>query len=363
MFNPKRFAFARRRRGLSKKRLCDLTGASTRAITAYEASERTPSEEVIKQFAQVLNFPPEFFHGDDIDEFTGDSASFRSLSRMTAAQRESALAGGALAVRLGQWTDARFELPETSILDFHEGADPEAAAMSLRTAWGLGEKPAANMIHLLEAHGVRVYSLAEECHEVDAFSLWDGKTPYILLNTGKNAERGRFDAAHELGHLVLHRHGNMTGRSAEEQANAFASAFLMPRTAVIARTPASPSLRTIMEAREIWGVSTVAFAFRLHKIGMLSDWYYHQIMRKLSALGYRSAEKESRPRETSQVLRKVFDALRAAGITKSEVARQLEIYPAELDKLIFGLIMTGLRGGGSNEPSPSGRSHLRLVTP
>jgi|HubBroStandDraft_3_1064219.scaffolds.fasta_scaffold07084_4 Zn-dependent peptidase ImmA (M78 family) len=360
MFNPKRFAFARRRRGLSKRLLCDLTGASTRAITAYESAERTPSQETIEQFSRALLFPPEFFCGDDIDEFGGDSASFRSLSRMTAGQREAALAGGALAVRLGRWIEERFALPVCTVPDFHEGSHPEGAAVSLRTAWGIGERPISNMIHLLEAHGVRVFSLVEDCREVDAFSLWDGSTPYILLNTGKTPERSRFDAAHELGHLVLHRHGTMTGRTAEEQANSFASAFLMPRAAIIARAPATPSLRTIMAAREFWGVSTVAYAFRLHKVAMLSDWYYHQIMRKLSAMGLRSGETESRPRETSQILRKIFEDLRANGTPKAGVARQLEIYPEELDKLIFGLVMTGIRGGGTDGTS-AGRDHLRLV--
>jgi Zn-dependent peptidase ImmA (M78 family) len=154
----------------------------------------------------------------------------------------------------------------------------------------------------------------------------------------------------------------MMGRKAEEQANAFASAFLMPEAAVKARTPRSPSLRSIMECKETWGVSAVAFCFRLHKLEMLTDWYYQQLMRKLSVLGYRTAEKHSRPRETSQVLRKVLDELRANGTTKNEVARLLDIDPAELDRLVFGLVMTGLPGGGDDPATPGERKHtLRLV--
>jgi Zn-dependent peptidase ImmA (M78 family)/DNA-binding XRE family transcriptional regulator len=359
--NPKRFSFARRRRGLTKKSLADAVGSSTRAISAYEAGERTPSNETVQQFAKALRFPLEFFYGDDLDEFADESASFRALSRMTAGQREAALAGGALGVRLGRWIAERFNIPEPAVPDLHEGSDPEGAAIHLRTAWGLGVRPIKNIVHLLEAHGIRVFSLVEDCHEVDAFSLWDGRTPYIFLNTQKTPERSRFDAAHELGHLVLHRHGNMMGRTAEEQANSFASSFLMPRTEVEARAPQSPSLRSIMEGREIWGVSTVAYAFRLHKLEVLSDWYYHQIIRKLSAMGYRSGEARSRPRETSQLLHKVFEQLRSDGITKAEVARQLELDPTELDSLVFGLVMTGLQGGGSGSSPGTRRGNLRLV--
>ena len=51
---------------------------STPAISAYEAGERTPSPETVQQFAKVLRFPLEFFYGDDLDEFTNESASFRA---------------------------------------------------------------------------------------------------------------------------------------------------------------------------------------------------------------------------------------------------------------------------------------------
>jgi hypothetical protein len=39
----------------------------------------------------------------------------------------------------------------------------------VRQAWGLGELPIKNMVHLLESKGVRVYSLAIDAVEVDAF--------------------------------------------------------------------------------------------------------------------------------------------------------------------------------------------------
>jgi Zn-dependent peptidase ImmA (M78 family)/DNA-binding XRE family transcriptional regulator len=364
MFNPRCFSFARRRRGLTKKTLADRVGLSARSITAYEAGAQEPSPETLVQLARTLEFPVSFFSGDDVEEFTDESASFRSLSRMTAGQREAALAGGALAVRLGSWIEEKFSLPDPDIPDFHEATDPEAAAASVRMLWGLGERPISNLVHLVESRGVRVFSLVEDCKEVDAFSLWYRGTPYILLNTLKTAERSRFDTAHELGHLVLHRHGNTTGRTAEDQANAFASAFLMPRSAVIARASHGVTMRALFEGKEVWGVSTVAYAYRLHKVGLLSDWYYHQLMRKLSGMGLRSAEEGNRRRETSQILKKALDDLKLTGVTKAEIARQLDIYPSELDRLIFGLAMTGLPGGRSGEgvDKSAARSNLRLVT-
>ncbi|MFD5336500.1 MULTISPECIES: ImmA/IrrE family metallo-endopeptidase [Streptomyces] len=64
-----------------------------------------------------------------------------------------------------------------------------------------------------------------DCPEVDAFSFWDGEIPFVLLSTEKTAERGRFDAAHELGHLVLHGEEQMPhGPQAEAEAHRFAAA-------------------------------------------------------------------------------------------------------------------------------------------
>ena len=70
---------------------------------------------------------------------------------------------------------------------------------------------------------MRVFSLAENTKNVDAFSCWRNDEPYVFLNTFKSTERSRFDSAHELGHLVLHRHGGAKqGRSAEYEAHLFA---------------------------------------------------------------------------------------------------------------------------------------------
>ncbi len=77
--------------------------------------------------------------------------------------------------------------------------DSEAAAEMLRAHWGIGELPVKNMIALLESRGIRVYSLAIDAKEVDAFSMWKGGRPFVFLNTFKSAEHCRFDAAREIG--------------------------------------------------------------------------------------------------------------------------------------------------------------------
>lgn len=360
-FAPGRLDLARRRRGLTKAHLAKLMGVTPRALTFYLAGQRMPSSTTVDQVAEALDFPPAFFYAEEIPEPPVDGVSFRALSAMTATQRDKVIGAAAIALQLDDWIRERFNLPAPNVPRLRRD-DPEAAAEAVREAWGLGQNRAPNLVHLLEKHGVRVYSLAEDCKEVDAFSFWRDGTPYVFLNTMKTAEHSRMDAAHELGHLVLHAWGGPRGRKAEDEAKAFGSAFLMPRRSVMAEAPRPGNVRQIISAKRKWDVSAMALAYRMAKVGILSDWQARAVYSQLGQLGYRSAEPDARPlaRETSQVLAKVFDQLRTEGISRSSVARDLSISLNELNAAIFGLVLTSLRGG---EPSSqaTARPNLRLA--
>lgn len=279
-----------------------------------------------------------------MEELVADKASFRSMSGMTAAQRDTALGSGAIALLLNTWFEERFEVPAPNIPNLSHEDDSEAAAESVRRYWGLGQSPIANMIHLLEAHGVRVFSLSIQAKEVDAFSLWRDAVPFTFLNTQKSAEHSRFDAAHELGHLILHRHGSPQGQQAEREANTFASALLMPRADVIARAPKFPTLSDLVALKRRWTVSVAALAYRLHTLRLISDWHYRQLAIQMAKRRYHRIEPQGAPRETSQVLAKIFASLRSEGVSKRDLAEELCLPPAEIDELVFGLTLTSIEG-------------------
>ncbi len=362
-FNPQRLAVARQKRGFTKKKLADETNITTRSITAYENGESSPTGERLLALSSVLNFPLEFFFGSDIELPDLGAVSFRALSSMTAKKRDAALAAGTLAVELSRWIDKRYVLPECDVLSLRDGT-PEAAAIKIRNHWGLGVRPIKNTVHLLEAKGVRVFSLAEECHEVDAFSFWRNDTPFVFLNTQKSAEHSRFDAMHELGHLILHRHGGPSdNRKAEKEADEFASAMLIPWDDLLANAPKFISLQSLIKFKKRWNVSVAALAYRLHDVDFLSDWQYRTICIQMSQAGYRKSEPEPSPRETSQLLKKVFDALKEEGFSRRDMANELNIRLEDLEGLIFGLVMTTIVGGNDNSSSnvKQSRKHLRIV--
>jgi Zn-dependent peptidase ImmA (M78 family)/transcriptional regulator with XRE-family HTH domain len=388
MFNAQRFSLARKRRGMKKRELAKRIGVSERSVLAYENGDQEPENITLGRISDVLAFPQAFFFGDDPEIPTPDTASFRALSKMTAAQRDTALGAGAIALLLNQWIESRFELPRPDVpnlgrersTNFTTGAttesmaddefqpvnsqDPEAAADMLRTQWGIGEQPISNMLKLLESKGVRIYSLAIDAKEVDAFSMWKGGVPFMFLNTTKSAEHCRFDAAHELGHLVLHQHAQPQGPNLELEANAFASSFLMPRSSTLAMAPRAPSLPSLIKHKKHWGVSVAALNYRLHSLGLTSEWTNRTLCIQIAQEGFRVNEPESMAHEKSVVLERVFASLRDEGLTKADVAEQLAITSQEINELTFGLMLSALKGGTrqSVKSTKKVKTHLRLVT-
>lgn len=360
-FTPSRLELARRRRGITKKDLAAAAGVPVRTLQAYMSGEQEPTFERILVFASVLGFPVDFFFKSDVEELPLAAVSFRALSKLTARQRDQETASAEIALEFSRWIDARFRLPEPAVPRL-EDLSPEDAAAATRREFGLGEQPARKLIHLLEAHGVRVFSLAEESTDVDAFSFSLGRAPYMFLDTTKSAERTRMDAAHELGHLVMH-WGEVTprGRDEEHEAQRFASAFLMPASSVLAEAPRGAHLSQLLITKRRWGVSAPALAFRMNRLGLLSDWQYRSVMIEISRRGLRTREENPMPPEGSQILGKVLDAMRQEGVSPLHIAAELMVPPEELNKVVFGLVLTGVDGGRTPASVMQERPSLRVM--
>lgn len=334
-FNPMRLGIARKRRLLNKTGFAQIAGVALHTVVRCEKGETEPTQEHLDTFARVLRFPVEFFSGDDLDE--PESASFRSQTTMSAAIRDASLAAGALGFLVSDWVEERFSLPPIHVPDLHL-YEPEEAARVLRAEWQLGERPISNMLHLLESKGVRVFSLAENTTKVNAYSIWRKERPYVFLNNYKSAESSRYDAAHELGHLAMHQDGGSTARAAEDQANRFASSFLMPRGDVIAVLPRVSYLDQIIRAKSRWRVSVAALTYRLHKLGAISDWKYRDLCIEISTRRYHREEPYPIERERSVVWEKVLRALWAEKTTQAHIARDLRLPEEEINGLIFGVV-------------------------
>jgi len=357
MFNSGRLSIARKRRQLTKKSLAEKANISQLTLTRIETGQtQDPAEETVGALAKALSYPVSFFYLEDCEELPPEAVSFRSLSSLTARQRDSALSAGAIAHLLDDWVTARFNLPQPNLLDLRD-EDPETAAIALRRHWGIGSKPIPHLLKLLEAKGVRVFALAECNKNVDAFSCWRNEIPYVFLNTFKSAERSRFDTAHEIGHLVLHLHGGTSGREVEREADQFASAFLIPRDDFVSHVPMVHSLEQLITHKSRWGVSVAALARTAFDSGVLSDWHYRELCKQISYRGYRTKEPFPMKREESVLWKKVFGELWKDRLTKDHVASQLGVPNDEITSLLGGLLGVGYE----SIARPTGSFKLRAV--
>jgi Zn-dependent peptidase ImmA (M78 family)/DNA-binding XRE family transcriptional regulator len=336
-FNPARLELALDRRRFTARMLAERAGVTTVSLSRYKNGKAVPELATVERIAAAVEYPVEFFYQGDFDVLPSESVSFRSLSSVTGREKNAAIAAGAIAYMVNDWLHARYKLPESKLIDCGQERNPQVAARALRQAWSLGEKPIGDLIKLLEAKGVRVFSLAENTKNVDAFSCWRNDEPFIFLNTFKTTERSRFDAAHELGHLVMHKHGGSSqGADAETEANSFASSFLMPQVDVLSEMPRVRSLSDIVSKKRRWGVSAAALTYRLHKLRVITDWQYRTFNIQVRST-FGNSEPDSAARETSTLWRMVLDDLWQQKLTRADIASGLGIPHAELENLLFGL--------------------------
>lgn len=340
-FEPSRLALARDRAGLTQSALAEAVGVSRRMIREYETGRQRPTRSTLANIARALRQDELFFEQLPVEQIALEAASFRSLARASAKLRSRAVAAGTYGVSLlYPYLIERFDLPEVNVPDLRD-VGPTGAAEALRQLWGLGQRPISHMVGLLESRGVRVFSLSEDCDAIDAFSLWRDGTPFVFLNTRKTAERSIWDAAHELGHLVLHRHGSPQGQEAESEADKFAGGFLLPEAAFRADAPnvrvAPPRevLAAVVTMKRKWRASTAAIGRRLHDLELMTDHTYTMFNKHL-AVQWRRKEPAPLPRETSVVLRKALAALAEEGVDLKKIARELHLPLFELRALTFG---------------------------
>jgi len=347
-FIPARLEMARAIRQMTATDLAAASGTSPAWVSQAENLKKTPSSELVREFARVLNFPVEFFYRPVVGLPPSDAFHFRASSRLAKRDEATARSLSTLAIELSDWIEATYRSPAPAVpelqdlIDSDDELGPEQAAEALRGAWGLGVAPIKNLLQLLESKGAKIYSAGGPLQAIDAFSFRHGATPVFFLNVHKSAERLRFDLAHELGHLVMHG-GSLhvePGKEKEQAANDFASSFLMPRADVIGAIRGNNlMLEDVLMLKRRWQVSAMALNLRAHRLGVISDWTYSTLAKQLSMAGFRRGEPGSDLRaETSSLLTQVLGDLRSRGQGFSEVARQLCVRSQDVQDLMLGIV-------------------------
>lgn len=313
--------------------LAEQVGVSAAAISQHESGKARPGTAVLGRIAIALRFPVAFFEaGRPMAHVTEDATNFRRLRSVSRRSRHRLLARLGVLSEIVAALDDHVELPPVSVPDLApatgERSDIEAVASALRREWGIGPEPIDSIVRLLEVHGVLVVQMTSENDGVDAFSLRLGDRPVIVLVKDKaDAARSNFDAAHELGHLVLHDDAEPANVVREQEANAFASAFLMPMEPMMRELPVRVDWRALLELKRRWRVSVQALLYRARTLGSISESAYKRAMVRVSAAGWRTNEPNDLGEpERPTVLTRALAMVEEAGLlSRDELARQLRL--------------------------------------
>lgn len=329
---------------MRKKDLAERVGVSAGAVSQYEKGSTAPSPKTIAALALALGVSVEFFAGDrPLGEAPSTTAHFRSLRATTQQERDRAFAHALLTWEFTRTLERRVRLPAFGLPDELAARpdDPilvaEAAARYAREALSLGTGPIPNMVRLLESRGVVCTRLPVQTRRVYAFSCAFPSRPVVVLASERtHLAAGRFDAAHELAHLLLHHDEEPGSHAVERQANAFAAEFLAPADEIVDQLPRTAHWRRFLELKEIWGISIQALLYRARSLELMSEHQYRRAITELNARGWRRQEPGDDGRaEQPVLLAKALDVLSDQGTTIDDLTAEARLASAAI-KLIVG---------------------------
>jgi Zn-dependent peptidase ImmA (M78 family)/transcriptional regulator with XRE-family HTH domain len=351
-FNGLRLKEAREARGMSAITLADLIGVTRGAVSQYESNRQSPRPEVMRLISQALNLPPHFFLRPS--DTRSRTLFWRCMSAATKAARMRAARRYGWLRDIVAYIQRYIKFPKSAFADVSLPDDParltadeiDDAATALRTDWGLGnDGPVSNMVWLLESKGAVVTRCDLLAETLDAFSEWDefDRANIILGADNRSAARSRFNAAHELGHMLLHKsirrtaiNQNDSFRLIEWQADRFAGAFLMP-AAAFADDFYSPSLDALRAMKERWGVSIAAMINRAEELRLIDESQARSLWINLSRRKWKTTEPldDSTPPELPTFLkRSVALLIEKRLMAPSELAIQLGLSQRDVESLI-----------------------------
>lgn len=217
----------------------------------------------------------------------------------------------------------------------------------MRATWRLPAGPVADVIDLVEAAGAIVVRFPFDTPKVDAIS-WTlpGAHPLIFVSKDLPPDRERHSICHELGHIVMHRSARL---GMEDEANAFAAEFLMPRDDIADDLDGLGSLHRLVGLKPFWRVSMASLLYRARTLNGITDSRYRYLWTQMAPYRQREpAEADFSPDEPGS-LQDLFEFhLKDLGYTELQLAELLHADQSDL-RAWYGI-------GASDKPG------VRLVT-
>ena len=328
-FEPGRLMQALAARGLSQVALAGMVGVSTATVSKWKNGQQSPEAEALTNLSKVINVTPEWFTRPlpgkcSLPLFRSNASALSNARSMLEARLEWAQD---IALALSEFVDfPEVNLPKRAFTDPEEitSADIEEAADECRELWNLGRRAIPDLAMAVEGAGVILVREETGVATIEGLSAWSQALgrPLVLLSADKqNGFRSRFDLAHELGHLILHRGIDRSTdpvrhKIMEDQAHRFAGAFLLPAETFAAEVRSPVTLDSLLLLKQRWGVSAAAMIMRLWALKIIDDDAKGLLFKRRSARWGVKAEPgdEGRAPEQVRLLKRTIELLASSGV-------------------------------------------------
>jgi len=343
-FQSFRLTQAREALGLTKVALATLVNVSGATVTQWENGSQNPQEDKLQSLATSLGQSTHWFLREST---TLDHTPYfyRSLSSATKTGRIATKTKLNWLIELSNVFQKYVDWPAINLPNSSKqfnslsDIDIELIAQDFRVNMNLGTGPIKDLTLAVESAGIVCARSEIGFDKLDGLSNWQHgfNRAYILLSSDKqNAIRSRFDLAHELGHMILHKNilieslNSTNHKEIERQADLFAGSLLMPAES-FAKDIRRPTLETFLTLKPRWKVSIAAMIFRAHQLDLINDLQKANLYKNLSSKGWRLKEPydDQLIPESPRLLSRAANMLIAAGINKNDLLDQLGL-PASL---------------------------------
>lgn len=356
---------ARDARGLTQEELADRVGIGQGTLSKYETGLQEPPNSFVKALGEALGYPDSFFFEPGrpygLPPFhyrRRKKLSKKVLGRIVAEMNIRRVHLSKLLLSFERKSNTY--IPEIDRDDYMGRSKApfsiEDVARTIREMWMLPSGPIPNMVELIEANGGVVIPCDFGTDLLDAMSQRiDGLPILVFINVNAPTDRLRHTLAHELGHMILHTTTVKDDEVMEDEADAFAGAFLLPADEV--RTQLRKfDLRQLANMKNYWKVSMAAIAVRADRLKLITPYQSKMFWIEMSRLGYRKREPNEPPREMPSLLRQmVAFHMKKLGYSASDMAKLLHLRLQEFQSM-YGEEMMGETGAVG-----VGRPVLRVV--
>lgn len=364
--NGERLKEARLFNHLTMNDLANKIGVSKQMISKYEHNKSDISSKIFQRLVQTLDFPLYFFTDTEKIAYKDEGTFYRSRLTATQSEKQPSKTYKKAAAYLRDYFESYIDFPELDVNLELEESPPEAGNI-LRKMWKLDDQPIVDIVELMEQHGLIVVDVDFGSNKIDARSGYievGNQRYYIVLvnNKMQNFFRNQFTLAHELGHYAMHAklyhpQEDLLGqdyRSIENEANTFASAFLMPKASFTddVLRDRHISLDTFVNLKSKWNVSIAAMVHRAHNLDLINDSEYVKIQKQISYRGWRTKEimDDEKVMSRPQALLQAFELLEEHDIvhpnTLNDALREIYgiVFPNKVLSQVLGIDLTNFRG-------------------